>query len=270
MVCGGVFTMEQLLPIPLGCADDSAALAAGTTLGVIFSRGPAIALKDVQDLCVEVSNEGRGMVGVSSYLSPNTLLVIGQGDTLSRLEKAIPGRLPERTMLRRKPHKLPPLHTPLVWQRNVPNRAAVALYKIHGNRPVPTPKVISCVTGTANYDGLNARDMLIRWVDHPQLLWDAISETLVAGVNLVIHAGPGLDTSSAFTIKTSETPSMKTELPDQVTSEAEAPAPPRAAAPGSDNFVETALKLGGKSEEEARTTGTLDRADEQVETMFAA
>jgi hypothetical protein len=35
------------------------------------------------------------------------------------------------------------------------------------------------------------------------------------------------------------------------------------------NFVETALKLGGKSEEEARTTGTLDRADEQVEAMFA-
>ncbi len=35
-------------------------------------------------------------------------------------------------------------------------------------------------------------------------------------------------------------------------------------------FVETALKLGGKSEEEARKTGTLDRADDQVEAMFAA
>ena len=34
-------------------------------------------------------------------------------------------------------------------------------------------------------------------------------------------------------------------------------------------FVETALKLGGKSEEEARKTGTLDRADEQVEALFA-
>ena len=38
---------------------------------------------------------------------------------------------------------------------------------------------------------------------------------------------------------------------------------------GSPTFVETALKLGGKSEEEARTTGTLDRADEQVEALFA-
>ena len=36
-----------------------------------------------------------------------------------------------------------------------------------------------------------------------------------------------------------------------------------------DTFVETALKLAGKSAEEARTTGTLDRADEQVEKLFA-
>ena len=36
-----------------------------------------------------------------------------------------------------------------------------------------------------------------------------------------------------------------------------------------ETFVETALKLGGKSAEEARTTGALDRADEQVESLFA-
>src|SRR4051794_14914007 len=36
-----------------------------------------------------------------------------------------------------------------------------------------------------------------------------------------------------------------------------------------DNFVETALKLSGKSEEEARTTGSIDRADDQVEALFA-
>jgi alkylation response protein AidB-like acyl-CoA dehydrogenase len=33
-------------------------------------------------------------------------------------------------------------------------------------------------------------------------------------------------------------------------------------------FVETALKLGGKSEEEARKTGSIDRADDQVEALF--
>ena len=39
--------------------------------------------------------------------------------------------------------------------------------------------------------------------------------------------------------------------------------------PEKDNFVETALKLSGKSDEEARKTGALDRADEQVEELFA-
>jgi alkylation response protein AidB-like acyl-CoA dehydrogenase len=39
--------------------------------------------------------------------------------------------------------------------------------------------------------------------------------------------------------------------------------------PETQTFVETALKLGGKSEEEARKTGSLDRADEQVEALFA-
>lgn len=36
-----------------------------------------------------------------------------------------------------------------------------------------------------------------------------------------------------------------------------------------ETFVETALKLSGKSAEEARTTGAIDRADDQVEKLFA-
>jgi alkylation response protein AidB-like acyl-CoA dehydrogenase len=36
------------------------------------------------------------------------------------------------------------------------------------------------------------------------------------------------------------------------------------------SFAETALRLGGKTEEEARRTGAVDRADEQVEALFAA
>src|SRR5262245_15584977 len=34
------------------------------------------------------------------------------------------------------------------------------------------------------------------------------------------------------------------------------------------SFAETALRMGGKSEEEARRTGALDKADEQVEALF--
>ena len=190
MIVGGSFTMAELLPVPLGCADDCALLAQDSTLGVIFSRDPTVPLKDVQDLCTAVSSEGLGMVGVSAYLSPNTALIIGQGKTLDRVEKALPSFLPGKVNLRRKPHKLPPLHTPLVWQKNIPNRAAVALYKIAREAKPPTPRVISCVTGSASYDPLNVRDTLIRWIDQPQLLWDVICETLSTGVDLVIHTGP--------------------------------------------------------------------------------
>jgi alkylation response protein AidB-like acyl-CoA dehydrogenase len=38
--------------------------------------------------------------------------------------------------------------------------------------------------------------------------------------------------------------------------------------PRETSFAETALKLGGKSEEEARRTGAIDRADDQVEQLF--
>ena len=37
---------------------------------------------------------------------------------------------------------------------------------------------------------------------------------------------------------------------------------------GPETFVETSLKLSGKSEEEARSTGAMDRADEQLESFF--
>jgi alkylation response protein AidB-like acyl-CoA dehydrogenase len=40
--------------------------------------------------------------------------------------------------------------------------------------------------------------------------------------------------------------------------------------PEAQTFVESALKLGGKSEEEARKTGSIDRADDEVDALFAA
>src|SRR5260370_39347020 len=35
------------------------------------------------------------------------------------------------------------------------------------------------------------------------------------------------------------------------------------------SFAETALRLGGKSDEEAQRLGAVDKADEQIETLFA-
>jgi len=50
------------------------------------------------------------------------------------------------------------------------------------------------------------------------------------------------------------------------------PTEPAATAPqpGHESFAETALRLGGKGEDEVRRTGAVDAADEQVEALFAA
>ena len=46
-------------------------------------------------------------------------------------------------------------------------------------------------------------------------------------------------------------------------------APPPADTDQEASFAETALKLGGKSDDEARRTGAIDKADDQVEALFA-
>ena len=60
---------------------------------------------------------------------------------------------------------------------------------------------------------------------------------------------------------------MQTNLPDaESKTSAQRKAVPQAQPEAS--FAETALKLGGKSEEETRRTGAIDRADDTVEAMF--
>ncbi|MEJ7637911.1 MAG: hypothetical protein WKF75_08005 [Singulisphaera sp.] len=190
LVVGGVLTMEQLLPVPLGLAADAAELAHDATMGVLFTKGPALRVEDVERLCLAIRSEGRGLIGPSAFLSPNTALLLGQGDTLDRLERKIPESFTGKVMLRRKPHRWPPLHSPLVWQRHIPNRTAVALHRIEGPLGTPNPPVISCVTGEASYDAINGREILARWTDAPQRLWDVIDETLASGVEVVLHVGP--------------------------------------------------------------------------------
>jgi [acyl-carrier-protein] S-malonyltransferase len=98
--------------------------------------------------------------------------------------------LPAGVTLRRKPNHWPPLHTPLVWERNIPNRTAMMMYHTAGGQHKPAPNVVSCTTGLANYDEWNSRAILADWTDHPQRLWDALEHTLASGAELVIHVGP--------------------------------------------------------------------------------
>ncbi|MFV2070253.1 MAG: hypothetical protein ACC645_25070, partial [Pirellulales bacterium] len=139
---------------------------------------------------LEINARGKGIIGISSVLSPNTVLLIGQRRTVHRFKRMMPKVLDSHIHLRMNLNRWPPLHTPVMWQRAVPNRAAVIMQRMQNLGTEPTPPVLSLVTGTTRYNDLNARELLHRWVDHPQRLWEAVYETLSLGTRLVIHVGP--------------------------------------------------------------------------------
>jgi [acyl-carrier-protein] S-malonyltransferase len=61
---------------------------------------------------------------------------------------------------------------------------------VPGGFRAPIPPILSCVTGDFDYNEYNSRELLNRWVDHPQLVWDVVDKTLASGVETIIHVGP--------------------------------------------------------------------------------
>lgn len=190
VVCSGMFDMVSVMRVPVAMATDCAALATNVRMGVLFSRGPSINELDVQRLCRQITTEGNGTIGVSSILSPNTYLLLGQNDTVMRFKQRMHEFLPDPAHLRVNPDIWPPLHTPIVRQRYIPDRAAVMMATMPGGFQPPCPPIISLVTGQRSYDDFHAREILRNWVDHPQRLWDAVYDTLASGVTTVVHVGP--------------------------------------------------------------------------------
>jgi len=210
IACAGVFDMNEVMRVPIAMATDSAELAANTTMGVLFSRGPAIAEADVYRLCQHVTSEGDGVIGVSSILSPNTYLVLGQNNTVTRFKEIMHEILPAPAHLRFNRDRWPPLHTHIVRQRHVPDRAAVMMDSMRGGFNPPCPPILSLVTGKRSYDDIHTRDLLRDWSDHPQRLWDAVYETLACGVTTVVHVGPGPNVIPATFNRLSENISEQT------------------------------------------------------------
>ncbi len=190
VACGGTFALEDVLLVPLSMAQDCADLARDVTMGVLFSRGPAIQEEQVLRLCMQIDAEDQGVIGVSSILSPNTLLLLGQGKTIQRFKELMAGALPKSVSLKINQHRWPPLHSPIMWQRNIPNRSARMMQSLKGGDKAPVPPVLSMVTGKASYNDFNARYILHQWVDHPQRLWDVVCGVLAAKVQVVVHVGP--------------------------------------------------------------------------------
>ncbi len=204
VACAGVFTMAEILSVPVAMAEDAASLAADVTMGILFSRGPTIDEMDVNRLCRLITSEGKGTIAVSSILTPNTYLLLGQNDTIARFKAQMHEFLPDPAHLKLNPERWPPLHTPIVRQKHIPDRAAVMMDVMRGGLQPPCPPVLSLVTGKRSYDDYHARDLLRDWADHPQRLWDAVYETLSSGISTVIHVGPGPNVIPATFTRLSE------------------------------------------------------------------
>lgn len=190
LVAGGCFVVDQVLPPLVEMAPDCADLARDAAMGILFSRGKELSVEAVQRLCQEITAEGHGTIAVSSYLSPNTMLLIGQRATLATFKDRMPQAIGGHVNLRKTDGAWPPLHTPLFWQRNIPNRAGVRMQTMGGGLVAPKPVILSLVTGKASYNNFNARQTIVDWLDHPQRLWDGVCEILGQGIETVIHLGP--------------------------------------------------------------------------------
>jgi [acyl-carrier-protein] S-malonyltransferase len=190
LVAAGVMDMSAALHVPLTVAADCVELSRDVTLGVLFSRGPALDADAVQRLCLRINLAGQGVIGISSYLSPNSLLLMGQAKTIDHFADLMPEWIPQKLYLRKNDSRWPPLHTPIVWQKHIPNRVAMMMQTLPGGLTAPTPPVLSLVTGKFSYNDINSRDLLAQWSDHPQRLWDAVSETFAMGIETVVHVGP--------------------------------------------------------------------------------
>lgn len=190
LIATGVYQMTHLLRAALSVADDCAALADHVTLAILSSRGPVLDFDVVRRLCLTISQKGDGVIDISTYLSPNSLLLMGQNGTMPQLESHIREVFPHNVSIRPHGHRYPPLHTPIMWQRNIPNRTALHLQTTPGGFQAPSIPVLSMVTGAASYDATNSRDLIHRWVDHPQRLWEIVYKVLADGIETVIHVGP--------------------------------------------------------------------------------
>jgi len=191
VIAGGVLNLRSALEVLLPLADDCVALAHESTLGVLFTRSRELSRDDVFRLCLEINQEGRGVMGVSAHLAPNAMLIIGQHDTLDRFMARANMQFDVRVHLRKNDAKWPPVHTPIVWQRQISNRAAERMHTMPLLASAPKPRIFSLVNGSYDYTALTARALLCQWIDHPQRLWDAIYETLATSVATILHIGPG-------------------------------------------------------------------------------
>lgn len=189
LIASGVFEVAEVLPPLLSFAEDCVEIARDLKVGVLLIRKPA-SLSEIQAFCATASQEGSGSVAISAQLSPQAFLIVGQGNALECFEKRIKQALGENVRLKKGREKWPPLHTPLMYQRDISGRVAAKLASVSVGLERPDPPVLSLVSGKFSYNDGDSRELLSAWIDQPQLLADAMHEVLASGIDVLVHVGP--------------------------------------------------------------------------------
>lgn len=190
VAASGLYSLEAVMRPPLELAADCASMAPGCSMAVLFSRSESLDEGGIHRLCEEITAERRGAVAVSAVLSPNTMLVLGEGETVERLRVACQTLDGPAVHVRMNHGLWPPLHTPLVRRLHIPDRAALMIREAPRLADTSCPPLWSLVTGRREYEADSGRETLRRWIDSPQRLWDVVEATLAADVRTVIHVGP--------------------------------------------------------------------------------
>ena len=190
IIVSGMMTYEQAVGPVLELSKDAAVLASDITMGIVFSRGPTLDTELIREKCEDITSRGAGILAISTYLSPNTVLLMGEGQTVDTFKEEMDEILPKSVHLRKNPHRWPPLHTPIVLKKHLRDRAAIRLQTTPCRDSLPDFPILSCVTGDIAYNGNNTRSLMTDWVDHPQLLWDCVHAMFQMGIDQVIHLGP--------------------------------------------------------------------------------
>ncbi len=118
------------------------------------------------------------------------MLVLGQDRSLDLFKDELKSRFPKQIHVKENPDRWPPIHTAIVRQKAVPDRASVMLETVPGGFQAPSIPIISAITGTDSYNDFNSRQILYDWVDHPQKLWSVIERLLASDIHRIIHLGP--------------------------------------------------------------------------------
>ena len=142
-------------------------------------------------LCTKITAEAHGIIDMSSHLAPNTVLLLGQNETIDRFKELMREALGKQVHLRKNAHKWPPLaHVDPVEQEPLEPRRPPPCRRCAGGFIAPVPPILSMVNGKVAYNDYNSRSIMNRWVDQPQRMWDSINELLTLGIDLILHVGP--------------------------------------------------------------------------------